>query len=116
MRAAVEVDACFILRLVSLGGDELVGPRVGQGVPVEVGRLYEAETLWFGRGNEDEICGDELVRLDANDVADADVFPFAPLKGRGRREHLGDAGVEFRVGLVSFLEENEGGARKEGRD
>ena len=114
--SAVEGDACLILRLVSLGGCELGGARMGRGAPVEVGGLYETETLWFGRGHEDEICGDELVGLDADDIADADVFPFALFKGRGRREDLGDAGVEFRVGLVSFLEENEGQHEERGEN
>jgi hypothetical protein len=92
------------------------GRRTGQDVPVEVGGLYEAETLWFGRGDEDEICGNELVGLDADDVPDADVFPFARFKGRGRGEDLGDAGVELRVGLVSFLEGHEGRRTERGRD
>jgi len=114
--AAVEGDACFILRLVSLGGDKLRESRTAQGVPVEVGCLDETETLWFGRRDEYEVRGDELVGLNANDVTDADIFPFSRFEGRGRSEYLGDACVELRVGLMSFLAEDEGQSKQRGRD
>ena len=89
---------------------------MGRCIPVEVGCLDETEPLWFGRGDEHEIGGDELVGLDTNDVADADVFPLALFERRGRREHLCDTSVELRVGLVSFLEGCERGFGRERGD
>lgn len=82
--------------------------------PVEVGGLDEAKPFWFGRGDEYEISGNGVVGLEANNVSDTDIFPFAPLEGGGGREYLGNAGVELRVGLVSFLEENEKVDRRKG--
>ena len=77
MRAAVEGDACLILRFVSLEGMRSRREGWAQGVPVEIGGFDETEALWFGRGNEYDIGGDKFVRFETDNVADANVFPFA---------------------------------------
>jgi hypothetical protein len=46
-----------------------------QHAPVEVALLDVAEPLRLGAADEDDVRGDELVRLDAYDVAHADVAP-----------------------------------------
>ncbi len=71
------------------------------GLAVQVGGLDVAQAFGLGAREEHEVGGEELVVLDADDVADADVPPSARLKGAGARvEHVGYARVELRVGLV----------------
>ena len=70
---------------------------------VEVGSLDVAESFRFGRGEQQNICRDEVVVLETDNLSNLDIAPLAFFEGIRRRQDFGFARVEFRVGRVSFL-------------
>lgn len=107
---AVAVCACLILRFVSLWGGltsiqpcEVAEGRQGEwDAPVQVARLDVAQPLGLTRAEQDEVCRERVVGLEAHDVAHAHTPPRLVDKG-GALEDLGSPRVEVRIGLVPFL-------------
>jgi hypothetical protein len=77
---------------------------VDKSSPVKIGRLDVAQAFWLARTDEDHISRNKIVALNADDVADLYVFPLLVLESRLGGEDLGFARVEFRIGLMSFLD------------
>ena len=66
-------------------------------LPIEIRRFDIAEALRFTRANEEDICRDELVALQTQDVSNHDVLPFLVRECAVWLEDLGQTGVELRV-------------------
>ena len=65
--------------------------------PIEIGRFDVAEALRFTRANEEDICRNELVALQTQDVSNHDVLPSLVRECAVWLEDLGQTGVELRV-------------------
>ena len=84
-------------------------------LPVELRGLDVAEAVWAGRREEEDVGGDELVALHADDVADLDAVPLL-LDEDPLPHHPRDPVVHLVVGAVALLQREEMGFEVEERE
>ena len=80
-------------------------------LPVELRGLDVAEAVRAGRREEEDVGGDELVALHADDVADLDAVPLL-LDEDPLPHHPRDPVVHLVVGPVALLNEVKRGSLK----
>jgi hypothetical protein len=81
VREDVWVEACLILRFVSLERISEKSLGFSELVPVKVGSFDVAQSLWLTGTDENHVGRDEIVAFKAHYIANSDVFPFSIHKG-----------------------------------
>lgn len=106
VRAEVDGEDCLILRFVSLWRDGSAPIQLMReeqsALPIQVTGLNIAQPFWLTTTQQNDVGGEEIVRLQTNDVADLDASPRLGFELRANEHHT-LASVEICVRLMPFL-------------